>query len=656
MNVLICMLLVAWVGGALPFAIGRSDRSLHVALALSTGVFLGAVFLHMLPSVSALGTASNAVGVSALDPDLVLPARAHGHGMQTGVWFFVLLGVLGVYLAEALILRRHDHDDQHRHRAVGYAALSGLSIHAFTTGVGLSAAQASHVLGTPLLLAILVHKGFEAFSLVTVFRLADLRQSNLVKLLVFFSLVTPLGMILGEAVTVQIGQTGLTLLTALAAGTFLYVCLCELLPEVFHHQEDIVMKITLLALSIGGMAVLDGIGPAAEWLVEWMDATWMMIRESGPYLLVGFVVAGFLKVYIPDRLIFKHLGGDRFKSVALASLFGAPVPLCSCSVIPTAVSLKKSGASKGATTAFLISTPETGVDSVGVTWALMDPLMTIARPLSAVLTALGSGAAVNLLVRRGWDEDGKDEASSAAELPAAAASQDTASCCAPPPDPSPSPCCAPAEPVVVESQKEESCCDPSAVPASEGAAPDSLPGPVEGTRQAVGYAFGKLLDDLTPWFIVGFLVSGLITVMIPEEFFTRVMPGRWMPMLIMLGAGIPMYICATGSTPVAAALVAKGLDPGAALVFLLAGPATNVATVGVVNEFLGRRVLYVYLGSIALASLLMGRALSALYEALDLEAVVTLGSHMAHGPTGTIAGALLVALLVRSLVRRSRAV
>ena len=130
-----------------------------------------------------------------------------------------------------------------------------------------------------------------------------------------------------------------------------------------------------------------------------------LVAESAPYLLIGFALAGVLKAIVPEDKVYRHLGEDRFKSVTLASLFGIPLPLCSCSVLPVATSLRRSGASKGATTSFLISTPETGLDSIGITYALLDPIMTVARPLGAFATAMFTGSVVNVFVRRGWDGD-----------------------------------------------------------------------------------------------------------------------------------------------------------------------------------------------------------------------------------------------------------
>ena len=252
------ILLVGLAGGLLPLLTKWNDRKLHNALALSTGIFLGAVFLHMLPALSAAapefsgGTANEASG----------GVHVHGdHGMLF-MWSFVLLGVLAVYLLESLVFRTHDHDDLHRHRAVGYASLVGLSVHALTTGIGLAAANASgnadHAadLAGPVFLAIIAHKAFESFSLMSVFQLAKFPRRRILQLLIAFSLFTPLGVWAGTAMFSTIGPTGLAVALALAAGTFLFVCLTELLPEVFHHKEDIAVKILLL---ITGIALMAGV-------------------------------------------------------------------------------------------------------------------------------------------------------------------------------------------------------------------------------------------------------------------------------------------------------------------------------------------------------------------------------------------------------------
>jgi len=362
------------------------------------------------------------------------------------------------------------------------------------------------------------------------------------------------------------------------------------------------------------------------FLIDWLQAIWVILYESGPYLLVGFFIAGVLKVLIPEKLIYRHLGRDNLRSVFWASAFGVPIPLCSCSVIPTAISLKRSGASKGATTSFLISTPETGVDSIGVTWALMDPIMTIVRPLSALVTAFFSGAFVNKIVRKGWDDQPDEK-----EM----AQLEDASCCEDDGHGHSHDHDHPAE-----TEEVKPCC------AEEPPAKKKL-NPVEAFFRSGRYAFGTLMADLTPWFILGFIVAGLITMIVPDDFFGNTLPNGWMSMVAMLFIGIPLYICATASTPVAAALIAKGLDPGSALILLLAGPATNIATIAVVRGFLGRRVLYVYLGSIAGCSLLFGFGLNAFYSWLGTTPKTTITSieGMQATPFAQLTGIILLLLL-----------
>lgn len=241
MGEVLAILVVGLVGGAVPLCVRWNDRHLHTALALATGIFLGAVFLHFLPSLSGMSLGEG---------------HGHDHGGDMWLWLFVLLGVLGVYLVEALILRAHDHDERHRHKAIGYAALVGLTVHSLLTGVGFAAAEEQAV-ARPLLLAILAHKGFEAFSLTTVFQLAEARRTRLLLLVGLFSLATPAGILVGDALTTQVGPAGVAIVTALAAGTFLYVCLCELLVEVFHHREDSLLRLALLAIGIALMVVLE---------------------------------------------------------------------------------------------------------------------------------------------------------------------------------------------------------------------------------------------------------------------------------------------------------------------------------------------------------------------------------------------------------------
>jgi len=337
----------------------------------------------------------------------------------------------------------------------------------------------------------------------------------------------------------------------------------------------------------------------SDWLVSFLTSIVNLVADSAPLLLLGFVLAGLLKVLVPEEWIFRQLGGDRFRSVLLAALYGIPLPLCSCSVLPLAQTLKKSGAGKGATTAFLISTPETGVDSIALTYALFDPLMTIARPLAALVSALVSGALVNSIVRRGWDST-REEA--AAE-------------------------CGHDHPQVDLKRTF--------------------------WRRALSYSFGPLLDDLSGWLILGFLLSGILAATIPQGFFGTTVPTGWTSSLLMILVGTPMYICASATTPVAAALVAKGLDPGAALVLLLVGPATNIGTILVVGRSLGWRVLTIYLAVIIAVALLFSGLVNGLYSMLDLDLASKLvdEADRSRGWVYLLSALLLSLLVLRSALR-----
>jgi len=365
-----------------------------------------------------------------------------------------------------------------------------------------------------------------------------------------------------------------------------------------------------------------------DFLGAWLYAVWEILALSGPWLLVGFALAGLIRIVLPDRLVYRHLGQDSWRSVLTAAVAGVPIPLCSCSVLPTAMSLRKSGASKGATTSFLISTPETGVDSIGITWALMDPLMTVVRPVAALATALGSGLLVNLLVKLGLAADppvGAGEALASEEHDHGHEHS--------------------------HDHGHEHSHDHGHDHSHDHVQPEDESGSIP--LRALRYSFGPLLDDLTPWFALGLALSGLIAVLVPEGFFASPSSSGWIAMLAMLVVGVPMYVCATASTPIAAALVAKGLDPGAALVFLLAGPATNLATIAVVRGFLGGRVLAAYLVSIAAFSLVCGALLGPLYALFGLNASASMAGTV-DGGLGWLevaGGVLMLGLLLRSARR-----
>lgn len=340
-----------------------------------------------------------------------------------------------------------------------------------------------------------------------------------------------------------------------------------------------------------------------------LHESWNILLESAPYVLFGFFAAGVLKAFTAEKAIARHLGGKNISSVLKASLLGIPLPLCSCGVIPAAVGLRKQGASKGASAAFLVSVPETGVDSVAVTWALLDPIMTVLRPISAFITATVTG----LLINRVPDDEPR----------VSAADQSGCGCtssCAPPPQPSP-------------------------------------PHLLRRVRDGLRYAFGDLLKDIGKWLFLGIVVAGIISYVLPPDFLTRFAENELLSLLIMLAVGIPLYICASASTPVAAALVLKGLSPGAALVFLLAGPATNAATLTVLGSLWGRRVTAVYLASIATCSLVLGWLTNRLYSWSGADVtrwMADLGEE-APSPWAIAAAVILLILFLRTCLRRRKA-
>jgi hypothetical protein len=353
-------------------------------------------------------------------------------------------------------------------------------------------------------------------------------------------------------------------------------------------------------------------------------ASWDILLESAPWVLLGFLMAGLLKALLPPGFVARHLGRGRVGPVVKAAVFGVPLPLCSCGVVPAAAGLREQGASKGATASFLIATPETGVDSMAITYALLDPLMTLLRPLSAFVTAVLAGFGVDA-----WGAD-KNKA--------------------------------PAPPQVAPVQPEQAApADAGGCGCSAGGCCGSETSPAPGPREPAGvrvkkglsYAFGELLGDIGGWLLIGVLVAGAIAAWVPDGVLEAHLGGGIAPMLLMLVVGVPLYVCATASTPIAAALALKGLSPGAALVFLLAGPATNVASLLVVQRLLGRRATVVYLAAIAVSSLGLGLAANALYGALGLDvgAWVEGGASELPEPLAVASAVLLLLLIGRHFVR-----
>lgn len=306
-----------------------------------------------------------------------------------------------------------------------------------------------------------------------------------------------------------------------------------------------------------------------------------------PYLLLGFLLAGLMHAFVPGTLYSKYLSKSNFKSVLLATLFGIPLPLCSCGVIPTAMSLRREGASKGATTSFLIATPQTGVDSIIATFSLMGLPFAIVRPIAALLTAIFGGQFVNIVEGKNGEGivkgDGKVEphCDCGCEHDLHEHHHDNHN-----------------EHHHEHDNHHEHCHDCGCENGHAGI--------IDKIKEALNYAFVDMMEDIGKWLVVGLIVAGLITVLVPDSYFEVFKDNSLLSMLLVLCFAVPMYLCATGSIPIAVALMMKGLTPGAGLVLLMAGPACNMASILVINKVMGRRTLITYLASIIAGAVCFG--------------------------------------------------
>ncbi len=275
-----------------------------------------------------------------------------------------------------------------------------------------------------------------------------------------------------------------------------------------------------------------------------------MLNEMSPYILLGFLIAGLLHAFVPNRLMSKHLAGNDFKSVLKAALVGVPLPLCSCGVLPTAVAMRRAGASKAASTSFLIATPQTGVDSIAATYSLLGPAFAIIRPVAAFATSLAGGCLVGLA----------EKGSTATVVQAC----DT---------------------FVSQPEKQSVC---------------------KKLFKALKYGFYDLVQSIGGWLVIGLIIAALITLFVPDDFFLAARQYPLISMLAVVAIAVPMYVCATGSIPIALSLMIKGLSPGAAFVLLMAGPAANFASITVVSRAMGKRCASIYLATIVASAILIG--------------------------------------------------
>ena len=297
-----------------------------------------------------------------------------------------------------------------------------------------------------------------------------------------------------------------------------------------------------------------------EYVLQIGSEFWNTLAEMAPYLLFGFLAAGVISLVATTALVEKHLGGKGFAPVFKASLLGVPLPLCSCGVLPVAASLSRQGSSRGATTAFLLSTPQTGVDSIMVTLSLLGPVFAVFRPAAAFITGLAGGCIADVA----GGSAGKNE-----------------------------------------SEPQEQAC------AGECCSDNHKHGAL---FRMFYHGFVTLPRDIGRPLLIGLLIAGTISAVVPADTFSQIIGTGISAMFVMMILGVPVYVCATASVPIAAAMIGKGVSPGAALVFLMTGPATNAAAIATIWKVMGRRTAFIYLAVVAVSALVSGIALDYLFS------------------------------------------
>lgn len=305
--------------------------------------------------------------------------------------------------------------------------------------------------------------------------------------------------------------------------------------------------------------------------------------EMAPYLLLGLTFAGVLHVIFSREFVARHLGGNNTISVIKAAVFGVPLPLCSCGVVPTALSLRKSDASEGATISFLISTPQTGVDSIIATYGMMGPIFALFRPIAAFLMGILGGIATNILGLKAK---------------------------------------------TISTSKTESCDEDDDCSGSCELKESKKTSFLNKVKDAFSYGYKEMLDDISKQIVVGILLSAVISFFIPDDFFTKFIGNRFLEMFLMIVGGIPLYICATGSIPIAMALMGKGVSAGAVFVFLAVGPATNAATITLIGNAMGKKIAVLYVSVISISAIIAGFLLNLISDIYFEGSIAT--NAMAH--------------------------
>ncbi len=344
-----------------------------------------------------------------------------------------------------------------------------------------------------------------------------------------------------------------------------------------------------------------------DLIIQFFIDFWQAVVVMAPYLLFGFLIAGLLHVLLPTHLVRSQLGSSGMGPVVKASLFGVPIPLCSCGVIPVSMSLRQSGASVPAVVSFLISTPQTGVDSILVTWGMMGPVFAVYRPIVAFVTGVISGFLTKFTAESDVSEKQPDN--------------EQADCC-----------------------KEDN---------NKAGAKNNNTQKNSKFSRMFRHGFVTLPRDIGTSMLIGLMIAALLSLVVPEDFFAEYLPSGILAMVIMLFLGVPVYVCSAASVPVAAALVSKGLTAGAAMVFLMTGPATNTVTLVTIWNRLGRRTAIAYIATVVFSALAAGLLLDTFLPGLSISIQQQM-KPMESTLLDQVWAVLLVVILVSGIILKTR--
>jgi len=355
------------------------------------------------------------------------------------------------------------------------------------------------------------------------------------------------------------------------------------------------------------------------FLIEILEETLLLFLEMAPYIMLGLLFVGLLNLFFNKDLIVKHVGKNNFMSVLKAALFGIPLPLCSCGVVPSAVYMSKNGASKGAVVSFLIATPQTGIDSMIATYGMLGWVFAIFRPIAALIMGIAGGTVVRFI-----RSENDSRTISFQEYKPAENKFDNCEC--------------------------EDDCD------------DDCDCKIEKQQSKFKtffqYSFVEFLDDISVQFVIGLFISGLIAYFIPDNFFSGSFLNNGIAgMLLMVLVGVPMYVCATASIPIAVTLMMKGFSPGVAFVFLAAGPATNAASFTIIMNVLGKKIAVTYVAIISVTAIIFGLLLDKIFEYFNLNVHSVMNhthnhSDMLSAEFKWFVGAIFFTLLAASFYRK----